>query len=94
MNSIYYKGCVFQLAIHLNDSSLCNKLSKKDWDGGRDSCYSKVAMNTNKYELCEKIEKQSYKDACFSLISVALRDLKLCEKAIDRGYCYQNLAFF
>ncbi|MBU0763079.1 MAG: hypothetical protein KKD39_08645, partial [Candidatus Altiarchaeota archaeon] len=64
------------------DYNLCSQYENID---GKNSCYSRIAIDTNNSNLCQYIESSRLppKDYCYEAIAKTTGDVNLCEKIED-----------
>lgn len=84
--------CEHEIAIALNDASLCKSITTAVW---KSSCFSKIGIASNDSSLCFKSTFAKDKVPCFYEIAKATRELKVClyiENELDRFLCMEDIA--
>ncbi|MBN1646149.1 hypothetical protein JW868_03880 [Candidatus Woesearchaeota archaeon] len=88
--SLLLSGCEFLIDEELNEAvksgnwENCNSLGKPD-DSRVMRCISKIALDKENPELCEKISGGTYKDDCYIELMKTTNRLDLCDKASEDG---------
>jgi len=56
-----YSYCMFEVSKLSDDVEICGKIR---WVGPRDVCYKNMAMKHNNIQICDNIERPSFKELC------------------------------
>ena len=81
-------GCLWQFVKTAQDSKACGLMTGSYND--KDRCYKKMAVSMADVTLCEKINRQLWRDGCFRDLGIKLSDKSLCEVILDKeqyGVC-------
>jgi len=90
--------CYKELALILDDFSLCEKLPTKPGHSfGKEVCYQEFIYKFKSLSECEKLLTQDSKDICIDYFAVHNRDFSLCDAIVSeskRNDCYATAAFY
>lgn len=83
--------CYFSMAKTLNDSKICEFITRPNYSNYRNNCLHDIATALNDISLCESVDDQFDKGACYQTFTRLGTDKAVCEKVQNetgKDFCY------